>query len=101
MNIDREKNVGSREIIRCGECRHYLEYTETDERGTRTYRRCIATLPATATRADGDCMAVLGAARRQTGEKHEGNDSQSSDNPADHRPDDPLHQGVNDVAAGT
>ena len=39
--------------------------------------------------------------KRQTGEKHEGSKSQSSDGPADHRPDDPLHQGVSDVGAGT
>ena len=33
--------------------------------------------------------------KRQTGEKHEGSKSQSSHGPADHRSDDPLHQGVN------
>lgn len=92
-------NVGSGEIIKCGECKHFFWWTETDKYGQRTYRKCKITWRNTV--ADGDCMTMLGAARRQTGEKHEGSKSQSSDGPADHRPDDPLHQGVSDVGAGT
>ena len=61
-------NVGSGEIIKCGECKHFFWWTETDKYGQRTYRKCKITWRNTV--ADGDCMTMLGAARRQTGEKH-------------------------------
>ncbi len=85
-------NVGNKEIIKCGECKHFFWWTETDKYGQRTYRKCNITWRNTV--ADGDCMTMLGAVRRQTGEKHEGSKSKGSHDPADHRPDDPLHQEV-------